>query len=342
MDLLQNTFTSRDTSRTKRIFTTFTGAPPTFDEDGKQYAVTTLDTKMSFVALCYYYLKSNQTDNFIFNGEARLISYACLLKALTWGKKGKITAVDMVLRIPSSPYAKGLAWIRKRLWAQVDLFIHYFSNLAGYDKYYCIDAEKSTYVPFKSNIYLEASILTPDEIPKGDYVFSAGRSLRDYATLIEAARISGLPTAILCTSLSDWESHGTRVDLSALPDNVRLIQDNGGKSGWIEGLKHARVVAIPTLPSSICASGIGTYLDAMALGKPVIITKGPGADDILTEDIARFVNPCSPEAMAAEMKRLWDNAERANSLAAGGRLYALSLGDNQALVERVLAEAAHN
>ncbi|MFC3093375.1 glycosyltransferase [Alteromonas sediminis] len=337
MEILQHPPVSERNATTGRIFTTFNHAPKSIHKQRLRYSITRLDASISLLALCFQYLTSNKNDTFVFNGEARLISLACLLKALTLGKKAKIIAVDMVLRLPSTPQSKCLAWCRKALWKQVNHFIHYFKDVRGYTKHFGIDANRSHYVPFKSNIYMEASVCAPEEIPAGHYIFSAGRSLRDYTTLIEAARITGLPTAILCTSESDWDAHGTKVDLSDLPDNVRIISDNGSKTGWIDGLKNARIVAIPTLPNSICASGIGTYLDAMALGKPVIITKGPGANDVLNEELVCFVQPASAKDMANAMQSLWHNNEKARSLSKKGRNYALSLGDHHALIERVLS-----
>lgn len=323
-----------------RIFTTFANAKDKAGALPLTVPVTVLDRHNRLRNLIASYVNSKPTELFVFNGEVSLITAACLIKLCSPTARGRIVAVDMVLRVPKTAKARLAAWVRSRLWTQVDQYIHYFKDLRGFSSHYGIGAVKSDYVPFKANLFAEA-IAHKDKfgLADGNYVFSAGRSLRDYQTLIEAARISGLPTAILFTSQSDWAAHGTALDIDNLPSNVRLIPDTGGKQGWLEGLQGARMVVVPTLPESICASGIGTYLDAMALGKPVIISRGPGADDVLTDQQARFVAPAEPEALAQAMRQLWDNNNAATTLAANGQRYALGLGDEQALLARIFCEA---
>ncbi len=329
---------------TGKVYTTFSRAHKALNLPSEQHAFEVLSAEQPVIAVLSKYLRSNKGDTFVFNGEAWLITLACFLKLLTFGRKARVVAVDMVLRAPRGPRGKAIALLRKVLWKQVDRFIHYFRDIKGFTRHYGISEKKSTYVPFKSNIYAEAISTTKagcDSATAADgaYIFSAGRSLRDYQTLIEAARINGLPTAILFTSLADWAAHGTHADISNLPNNVRLIRDEGGKEGWISGLAGARIVAIPTLPESLCASGIGTYLDAMALGKPVVITRGPGADDVLDSKLARFVPAQNPQALADQLQQLWNDRPAAAQLAANGRDYALSLGDESSLLRRIFAAA---
>ena len=250
--------------------------------------------------------------------------------------KANIVAVDVVLRIPKGFKSFVASIWRRVLWKNVDQFIHYFNNIKGYTKYYGISAKNSDYVPFKSNIYHYANKLSAQSQSTGEYVFSAGRSLRDYDTLIEAAKIHKLPTAILYTSEEDWQKHGTKFDCVTLPENVTLINDSGKQSGWIHGLQQARLTVVPILKTSLCASGIGTYLDAMALGKPVIITRGPGADDVLSDSQACFVEPGNARELAKQIENVWFDSNLAKKLSTNGKEYALSLGDEQALIHRVI------
>ena len=334
---------AKNTLASMRIFTTFANANSEVGAFPLTVPVTVLDRRNGLRNLITRYINSKPNDLFVFNGEVSLITAACLIKLCSPVQRGKIVAVDMVLRVPKTAKARLAAWVRSRLWTQVDQYIHYFKDLRGFSHHYGIDAAKSDYVPFKANLFEEANARKDKiSLAEGDYIFSAGRSLRDYQTLIEAARINGLPTALLFTSQSDWAAHGTKLDLDNLPSNVRLIADTGGKQGWLEVLQGARLVVVPTLPESICASGIGTYLDAMALGKPVIITRGPGADDVLTDTQARFVAPSDPEALAQAMRQLWDNHHAATTLAKNGRQYALGLGDEQALLSRIFSKALNS
>jgi glycosyltransferase involved in cell wall biosynthesis len=332
-----NAMTGERAGHPPRLFTTFKRLPAVVANSNTSFAeVIYLEGARQLRA---GYLSSRPGDIFVINGDEGLISLASLLKLLSPARRGMIVAVDMVLRQPRGLRRKIRAQVRKFLWRQVDLFLHYFRDIRGFDRHYHIHSAKSDYVAFKSNLYDEASALHAEgAIEEGDYVFSAGRSLRDYQTLIEAARRCDLPFAILFTSQQDWVAHGTRVDLDNLPPNVRLIQDAGHKQGWIDGLKGARIVAIPTLPESICASGIGTCLDAMALGKAVVMTRGPGADDVLTEGQAEFVAPCDAQALAERIEALWHDDAARRALAARGQRYALGLGGEDALMRRILQQ----
>lgn len=334
-----HTYTAAATPRADRIYTTFRNVPELPPRLYPNKAVITFDQAKPRTAVAWAYLTSQASDTFIFNGEADLISITCILKWLSPVPKGRIVAVDMVLRKPKTQRARLMSKVRRKLWQQVDRFVHYFKDIRGFTEHYGIQPDNSVYVPFKSNIYKDAIDTTANAQQEGSYVFSAGRSLRDYTTLIDAARISGLPTAILFTSQADWAAHGTHVDLSELPPNVRLIADNGDPQGWLDGLKNARIVVVPTLPESLCASGIGTYLDAMMLKKPVIITRGPGADDVLNPTQAIFVPAQDPHALAQQMKLLWSDSKKAHQLAEKGHAYVRSLGDEQALTRRIFAAA---
>jgi glycosyltransferase involved in cell wall biosynthesis len=330
----------------RRIFTTFNSASEIFAvaaaEREYELDVVTIGRKKKMHQVLALYARSKPDDLFIFNGEADLISAACLLKLCSPFSHGRIIAVDMVLRQPTGLKSRLLAFTRRRLWREVDRFIHYFKDIEGYNRHYGIGLRNSRHVAFKANLYKEAMALSEQSTyDAGDYIFSAGRSLRDYKTLVEAAALTGLPFAILFTSAEDWAAHGTFLDLDNLPPNVRLIADDGGKEGWMKGLLNAKIVAIPTRPESLCASGIGTYLDAMALGKPVVITRGPGADDILTGEQAAFVPAQDPRALADVLQQLWFDNHRRQGLAQRGQSYALGLGDEQALLGRILDAALH-
>jgi glycosyltransferase involved in cell wall biosynthesis len=332
------------TGKVRRIFTTFAKTHQVLNAAELQRRhdceVAVIDGRRRRRRTALHYLNSQPDDLFVFNGEVDLISLACLLKILLPGLRGKIVAVDMVLRKPTTAKARIIAKIRSFLWKRVDLFIHYFKNIEGFSRYYGITASKSVYVPFKSNILSQASAPgAGSALAEGEYVFSAGRSLRDYETLIAAARKTGLPFAILFTSEADWAAHGTFVDLTNLPPNLRLIHDDGSQEGWINGLKQARIVVVPTQPDSICASGIGTYLDAMALGKPVVITRGPGADDVLNGNQAAFVQPRDPEGLAQVLQSLSQDDDRRMALAEQGRAYAHALGGERELLSRIFAAA---
>lgn len=107
-------------------------------------------------------------------------------------------------------------------------------------------------------------------------IFSCGLECRDYPTLIEAVR--GLPVGTTVGAMSHWSRHANRLQGSGLPPNVTVGQFN-----YIE-LKdlysRARFVVVPLVDVNYHA-GITTILEAMAMGKAVIVTRARGQQDTI-------------------------------------------------------------
>jgi phosphoribosylcarboxyaminoimidazole (NCAIR) mutase len=59
----------------------------------------------------------------------------------------------------------------------------------------------------------------------------------------------------------------------------------------------ARVIAIPLEKSDVSLAGLTSLVDAMAIGRPVIMTRNPFIDlDIEAQGIGRWVEPGDPPA----------------------------------------------
>ena len=92
---------------------------------------------------------------------------------------------------------------------------------------------------------------------------------------------------------------------------------------------------IPILSDSLCASGIGTYLNAMLMGKCVIISEGPGASDLLSNE-AIMVPADDTSALIDAINRLGRIENFAEKVALSGQRFAESLGGEQDLLQRIL------
>src|ERR1035437_195130 len=100
--------------------------------------------------------------------------------------KKPIISVDLILRKPHSGKEKVVAWLKRILLKRVDHFIHYFRRLEGYEKIYGISPGRSSYVPFKANIFGDPRVSQMASSEAGEYVYMAGQSLRDFDTFMEA------------------------------------------------------------------------------------------------------------------------------------------------------------
>ena len=252
---------------------------------------------------------------------ARLLLF-CLFRYLFPYCRWKLVSLDQNLLAPQSTIERAIAGVKRILLKKVDLFILYLRDLTGYERYYGISADRAVYVPFKSNVWdLIGSHhkLSSD----GDYVLVAGRSLRDLETFFEAIRISPYPSVLLHQGPQIMAKHGTIFHLGSLPDNVKIVEHDGKQESWIEFIRNARVVVIPTLPT-ITAAGVSVYMDAMALKKCVILSDNPASRGIL-KDEAVIVPPMEPLRLAEAIREAWENDEFRERIASKGRKYAQSL-----------------
>ena len=164
---------------------------------------------------------------------------------------------------------------------------------------YSISPNLFRYVPLHTTIK-EPRHIEPDQ---EKYILSAGRSGRDYSTLVEALRPIHLPTRIIGDAAKpDWPDHIT--------GNHNVPRDT-----YLEELKNAWIVAVPLLDVPR-ATGQVVILEAMALGKPVIATRTTGSVDIIeNERNGLLVQPGDVEGWQQAVMRLKENPAWGKELA---------------------------
>jgi len=116
-----------------------------------------------------------------------------------------------------------------------------------------------------------------------------------------------------------------------------LLEDDGSSDALVRIISGARIVVLPILKVSLLA-GIGTYLNAMYMRKCVIVSEGPGCSDVLSNQ-ALFVPPEAPQALADMIQRVWLNEDLREATAQAGYRYAVELGGEPELRQRILENA---
>jgi glycosyltransferase involved in cell wall biosynthesis len=143
-----------------------------------------------------------------------------------------------------------------------------------------VTAERTEVVRFAHTLWSRADGPTSD----GGYIFAGGDSLRDYETLLAAVDGLDVPVRI-----------ATNHDLGPLPANVTC--GPVPYEEYVELIAGARLVVVP-MRSTRRAAGLITYLDAMALGKPTIVTDSPAVGEYVEQGrTAMVVAPADPPAM---------------------------------------------
>jgi glycosyltransferase involved in cell wall biosynthesis len=118
------------------------------------------------------------------------------------------------------------------------------------------------------------------------YVFAGGDGDRDYGTLIAAARGLEAPVRI-ATRRREWHR-------AELPPNVTITALD--PEDFRQAMAGARVVVVPMQAGLLHAGGQQTYLNAMAMGKPVIVCDERGAPDYVTDGVTGVICPAGDAA----------------------------------------------
>ena len=279
--------------------------------------------------------RARHADLLIINCDTALtLEDVRIIPASVRGSGKPIVAVDLVLRRPKTFRARMAVRLKQLLLSRVDLFIHYFQDLAGYERYYGIGRDRSAFVPFKPNLRYRQDV---SSLTDGRYILCLGRSMRDYDTFFHAVEKLPWPAAIPTPDFGLLNVHEARFTVPAdqLPSNVEVLADDGTETSMLKMMQEARLIVLPILKTSLCASGISTYLNAMLMRKCVILTEGPGASDILT-DQALICASEDPDALASLIRSAWEDDALRERTAETGYRYALSLGGEPELRQRVI------
>ncbi len=155
----------------------------------------------------------------------------------------------------------------------------------------------------------------PPGLPAGGYVLAVGSDIgRDYALLVQAAAQLQMPVVL----------HTRRELPAGLPPNVRVQRD------WIsfEALRDlyagASVVVVP-LKDTLHASGVNGLLEALAMGRPTVVSASRGIADYVDDgQNARVVPVGDADALARAIGNLWADPAQARRLGQAARVRALA------------------
>ncbi len=172
----------------------------------------------------------------------------------------------------------------------------------------------------------------------GRGVIAAGRTNRDIVTFARAAADAGVPARIVCS-----ERAATRLPAGGNPE---VIARELRYSELAELYARARAIAIPLhvrWPWPI--NGLQSLLDALGMGKPVILTRNPWIDiDIEELGIGIWVDPGDVAGWRRALTRLEDDpalaaqmGRRARALVDSGERTSARFADQLiGIIDRVL------
>jgi glycosyltransferase involved in cell wall biosynthesis len=248
-----------------------------------------------------------------------------LLAEATWELGSR--ALDRLLRVPP-PIGVDAAprhgrWVGLGAVRMIDgPNVHYAvlsrHELETFPRVWGVDPGRVHFTPFC------ATARELPELPSGEGVLASGNSLRDYRALVKAApQIEARLT--LATRLRLPETGAGNIEHRFMSPKEHEARVRG-----------SAVVVVPLLAGTDRSAGQQTYLNAMGLGKPVVVTDAPGVRDYVTDGETGLVVPNEPRALADAVNRLLTDRSLAQRLGAAARADVLARFDLGTYVDGLL------
>jgi glycosyltransferase involved in cell wall biosynthesis len=157
------------------------------------------------------------------------------------------------------------------------------------------------------------------------YILSSGRTHRDYETLLSAFEEIDYSLRILGCSpiLNEKDARSLYLDYSQVPDNISFVDRFIPTPEALDEIKQAYAVAIPLKiydKEPCSAIGLTSLLEAMAMGKAVVITRSEYVGiDVEKERIGLVVEPRDVDGWRRAITFLLNNPDSAQEMGYRGR-----------------------
>ena len=167
--------------------------------------------------------------------------------------------------------------------------------------------------------------------PEPDLVCSAGQLLRDYDSLVAAARDQPMRVAIAAGS--PWIATALNPK-SALPGNVTWRRYSRFE---LRDLYARSAVAVVPILENDYQTGISTILEMMAMGKCVVVTRTRGQTDTIVDgQTGLYVPPGDVQALRSAIQGVLDQPGEAARIGAAARVYVEREATLELFVERIV------
>jgi glycosyltransferase involved in cell wall biosynthesis len=179
-----------------------------------------------------------------------------------------------------------------------------------------IDPSRVHFTPFCTTVWGQDRLERLERIAAepGDFVFSGGNASRDYRLLLDAVEGLGVPVRL-----------ATSRDVGSLPPNVQAGPVSPDE--FLDLMAASRAVVLPLSTATGRSGGQQSYLNALLLGRPLVVTDAPGVRDYLADGVHALVVPAEAEKVRRTLQWVLDadNAEQVRVMVERGRELARRL-----------------
>lgn len=227
-----------------------------------------------------------------------------------------------------------IEWLRRRYYGfvlrAVDVaIVHSRLELTRYPALFPHARTRYVFAPYGLHVTDREALIAAAPVPARPLVVAAGRSGRDYATLLRA--VEGLPvdTHIICDQpglIPPYPANG----------GVRVLADCH-EDALIEEMARASVVVVPLSVADISA-GQMVLIQAKALQRPLIVTDTPTTRDYVTDGEDGLLVPLGDAAaLRAAIQRVTSEPGLADRLARNAAASYLARHDAMSALRAMVA-----
>ena len=226
-----------------------------------------------------------------------------------------------------SPSKKKL--LMRSLHPQMDaIFVYAATQLAYALDVLAIPSDKLHLIPFHADTRFFHPL---PNIVVERRISSAGLELRDYPTFIEAVR--GVDVEVCLAAASPWSKRENETAGRSLPPNVSA---RGYSYRELRDLYASSLFVVVPLYENDFQAGVTTILEAMAMGKAVIVTRTSGQRDVIQDGVNGIYVPAGdPRALRSAIVNLLDRPEEVARLGMSARKTIESTMSLDLWVERI-------
>lgn len=135
---------------------------------------------------------------------------------------------------------------------------------------------------------------------ESDLIVAVGRERRDYKSLVEAMKLLPEKRAAIVAS-SPWARQEATGEGANVPSNVEFVRGLSFVE-LRELYAKASVVCVPLEMGTRYAAGVNGLLEAMAMAKPIVVTKTPGLNGYLEPSAVVTVPPGDVDTLANALR----------------------------------------
>ena len=260
------------------------------------------------------FLRRREYDTIFTNGENVSIPLAMMLRVARASDPGRRPG-HVTIAHKLSTGKKRLFFKTMGLHRELDtLFVYAATQQKFGVEQLGIPASKLRLIPFHADDHFYRPL--PEASVNENQVSAAGLEWRDYPTLIEA--VKEMPDlSVRLAAASPWSKHANETEKRDLPAHVQARRYEYDE---LRDLYATSAFVVVPLYENDFQAGVTTLLEAMAMGKAVIVTRTTGQTDVVVhEENGLTVPPGDVTAWKESIRRLRQDRALRERLGANAR-----------------------